>query len=82
MTYYPNKNLVDEDWNFIIPMASTGATSNLSSLRDINFDALAQADKSKIYLLAYFPWKNYFDWVSIDNPEYQKPEEDENVLNK
>lgn len=74
MTYYPNKNLVDDDWNFIIPMAGTWANANLTSLRDINFDALAQADKSKIYLLAYFPWKNYFDWVSIDNPEYQADE--------
>ena len=55
MTYYPNKNLVDENGNFIIPMASNNAASNLSSLRDINFDALANADKSKIYLLAYFP---------------------------
>ena len=76
MTYYPNKNLVDEDGNFVIPMAANAVWINRSSLRDINFDALANADKSKIYLLAYFPWTNYFDWVSIDNPNYEKPDEE------
>lgn len=72
MTYYPDRNLVDADGNFIIPAPRSTWASHLSSLKDINFEALKDADKSKIYLLAYFPWKNNFEWVSIDNPDAPK----------
>lgn len=76
MTFYPNKNLVDEDGNFRIPVAPATWATNLSTLKDINFEPLMNADKEKIYLLAYVPWKNYFTWVALDNPELEKKDLD------
>lgn len=72
MTYYPDRKLVDADGNFIIPAPRATWATHLSSLKDIDFETLKNADKSKIYLLAYFPWKNNFERVSIDNPDVDK----------